>query len=489
MSFALLPASICGYDVDDIFAYSTVKQVTIRDARLGLLFYALNLGIAVYILIYQLCWQGGYLSFVVPTNSVRMSLQQPTASDGRSCNPNKVSCHDNFTSPAVLPYCWTSERKTQNISGVSFPTLNCSYMDGADASSLRGKSILMTTSVHAYEQKLNAACETTPGSYPSSSCQKLWTVGSDAVWYVVDPERFTLLVDHAATAAGVRVDPTKLKGYLLVEAGGPSADSFCRENAGIGDLWDGGRATGAPCYVRPFNDGGSDYFTVGFLLRAMQLSLDTASRAPATRPQTVRSSGIIVRVSIEYYNFWVFHLGTQQEIRYVYTLTPLRQSSYREARIVNTHYPRQRVKQDLHGIRFEFQTGGSLGKFDFTEMLIQLTTSLALLAVSTTVVNLLAQYILKYSEYYRRAMFTSSPDFSDLRAANRLSDEELDGQLRGLQLRVSGDRVSKVMRLLAAGWTESHMSSGGTAISQAQPATFTTALGSHEGVGSYRSQP
>jgi len=487
MGLRWCPGSILGYDVDDLFAYSTIKRVTIRDARLGVLFYTLTFLIAVYILIYQLIWQGGYLAFAVPTNSVRVTLQQPTALDGKPCNPNQASCLDNFTSPATLPYCWTPDRTVQNISGGSYKTLNCSYMDGTDVTALHGTSILMATAVHAYSQQLNPECETSFGSSAAATCQKLWKADADSAWYVVDPEQFTLLVDHTATAPGIEVDPRETTGYLYVADGGSRQDRFCTDNDGISDMWSGARASGAPCYVSPNKAGTADYFHVGFLLDSMGVALDEVSpTSTVAQPELRRYSGMVVRIVIEYHNFRAFHLGVQSRVHYVYKLTALPGSTYKETRNVNTNYPTERVKQDLHGVLFNLQAGGYLARFDFTEMLVQLTTSLALLAVATTVVNLLAQYVLKYSPFYKKAMYTTSPDFSDLRAANALSDAELERELGRMRQRTGGDRVAQVMRLLASGWSEHLMQAEEagieTVIPIEAPETFGSSAPSASGV-------
>jgi len=463
--FSLCPGSICGYDVDDLFAYSTIKRVTIRDARLGGIFYLLTFCIAVYILIYQLVWQGGYLSFATPSNAVRVTLQQPTTSaDGEPCNPNKASCFDNFTSPSALPYCWEPNRTSQRASGGSggeFKTWNCSYMDGAEVAVIRADSILMTTAVHAYSQHVNPQCDSAFGSRAAPSCSKLWQASDDTLWYVVDPERFTLLIDHAVTTptSQQQLDPrSDFVGYLYVDGGSQRQDDFCKKHKGVSDFWSEAGASFAPCYVPPSRVGASDFFSIGFLLDSMGMALDESvvDDGEGPEPQLRRYAGMIVTVAIEYHNFRAFHLGVQKGVRYVYKLQAIPGSSYKETRIVTTDYPTKRVKQDLHGILFELQASGQLATFDFTNMLIQLTTSLALLAVATTVVNLLAQYVLKYSPFYKRAMYTTSPDFSDLRAANHLTDDELQGHLRHMSLSTRGDRVSQIMRLLSAGWTE-HM--------------------------------
>lgn len=50
----------------------------------------------------------------------------------------------------------------------------------------------------------------------------------------------------------------------------------------------------------------------------------------------------------------------------------------------------QRVTRDMHGIKVVTLQTGRLGSFDVTTLLLELTTSLTLLAISTTIVDMLA---------------------------------------------------------------------------------------------------
>ena len=51
---------------------------------------------------------------------------------------------------------------------------------------------------------------------------------------------------------------------------------------------------------------------------------------------------------------------------------------------------------------------GQLGKFDFQTLLVQLTASLGLLAVSTTIVDLVATKLLKDKETYKQSKYEES---------------------------------------------------------------------------------
>ena len=85
----LLPEHICGHDIDEVFAYPTTQFARIRDARLGLFKYILTFGIILYVGIYQLWMNGGYLAESTVTGTTRFTLQQPTKN---ACSPDDVGC-------------------------------------------------------------------------------------------------------------------------------------------------------------------------------------------------------------------------------------------------------------------------------------------------------------------------------------------------------------------------------------------------------------
>ena len=147
---------------------------------------------------------------------------------------------------------------------------------------------------------------------------------------------------------------------------------------------------------------------------------------------------------LQYMAFPIATLGIASEIRYVYKLSRIAGSEYKETRLVSTGYPSQRVAQDLHGVLFEVLPGGSLASFSLTNLLLQLSSSLALFAMATRILDILAQYILKYSPFYRRSMYSTSPNLAALAEATALSDEGLDRELRRCGLQPRGDRVARI---------------------------------------------
>jgi hypothetical protein len=70
-------------DLDDVFAYKTVRTVRIRDRWLGVLFYTLQLAIAAYVIAYQVIVKQQYLKEYDVVGSARLQLLQPSMRESR----------------------------------------------------------------------------------------------------------------------------------------------------------------------------------------------------------------------------------------------------------------------------------------------------------------------------------------------------------------------------------------------------------------------
>ncbi|CAE7881115.1 p2xA [Symbiodinium microadriaticum] len=110
------------------------------------------------------------------------------------------------------------------------------------------------------------------------------------------------------------------------------------------------------------------------------------------------------------------------------------------------------LKKSLHGLLFEVRAGGQLATFDFTQLLLQLTTSLTLLALATVGVNIMAQYVLRYRHYYSEALYDRTADFDNISFLEQKSDEELRQELRDRNLPASGPRERMILRLMEYGY-------------------------------------
>jgi len=448
------PRALFGYSVDDLFAYTAVKSVRIRDARLGLLHYGLMFAIFVYILIYQLLWQLHYLKFSDAMSTVRLQLQQPTTG---GCNPNNSSCEDNFVALDDLAYCCNTSCSLEPSDGgcrchwrPGFKNYYCTYLDGVDASVVRESSIFVTTFTHAYTQLRNPDCFSGIGSLVGTgNCKKVWNTQDSTAVFTTDVESYTILIDHSVACPGNDFVYTsqQMVGKLFVSSHGQLQDQLCASNPNASDSA-GKQTSAAPCYLPAGDLNQPDIFSVGTLLQAAGVSLDSASLADQSHSS--RYEGMVVNLGIAYKN--TEHWRGVVSPSYVYNVSVANKGTYKAREVVSTAYPDKRVKQDLHGIQFQVVGGGQLAQMDFTSLLLQLTSSLTLVAMSTLVVNILATYVLRWRHYYNEGLYDSTPDRHDISSCERHHDSWIEQELQARNLPIMGTRESKVLRLLEHGW-------------------------------------
>ncbi|CAK9006470.1 unnamed protein product [Durusdinium trenchii] len=458
-----IPSTICGADVSDLFAYSTTKYIKIRDARLGLLHYGLMFLIVVYILVYQLIGKLGYLKFNDAQNTVRLTLQEPT----QGCNPNDTGCKDNFASLSQLPYCCAQNSSCKTNSDgscscdyrTSFKDYNCTWLSGTDASVIRESSIVVATFIHEYDQSLNTTCF---NSYPSAAnnCDDLWLIQEKASLFAADVEAFTMLIDHSVTSpkSGLATTSRQMQGMLFVGDNGNDGDvskaikdELCRSNPKAVTAQEGGSSTDhSPCYVPPNSADGLDYFSVGTLLQATGVTLEGESYPGSGH--SARYEGLTINLLIDYSNSRDWH-GLQPNISYLYKPSVVPQSTFKTTLLSPSSLNgQQMLKKDIHGVLFEVRPSGQLAVFDFTQLLLQLTTSLTLLALATVGVNILAQYVLRYRHYYSEALYDRTADFDNISFLESQSDNHLRQELEDRNLPTSGTRERMILRLMEYGY-------------------------------------
>lgn len=279
------PETIFGRDIDDVFAYSTVKFVNIRDRRLGLVKWLLTAFVVLYVCLYSLWYNGLYLESSPLTGACRFTLQQPTVDD---CDPTKPGCLNDYGLPADAAYCGQSSGA---YGGKKYP---CEFYENIGAQKMFDSSLLVSTRVTTLGQSL--ACNATVGA---PTCPTVYDVDTTATAYVMAAERFTVLVDHSVLATSIKhLEGTSgdLDGRLYVKA----ASRLCRDFSASSDPR-GLRATRvAPCYVKPnVTARGLDYFSLAVLLEAAGASLDDVNYGG----ETYRETGASLILEINYENF------------------------------------------------------------------------------------------------------------------------------------------------------------------------------------------
>eukprot|EP01062_Namystynia_karyoxenos_P074498 TRINITY_DN71410_c0_g1_i1.p1 TRINITY_DN71410_c0_g1~~TRINITY_DN71410_c0_g1_i1.p1 ORF type:complete len:547 (+),score=164.08 TRINITY_DN71410_c0_g1_i1:91-1641(+) len=425
MSCWCLPERICGRDTDELFAYPTVRYTLVRDRRLGLLRIGFIVAIFIFIIVVQICYMGSHLVETQPEGTVQFTLMQPmnrcntTARESGSadCGPcyyggfPTAGTHDGWYSPdcyndlprvTALPYCAQSPAKQPG------KKLNCSVESFLEAQTVFESSLLITTRVTNSTQR--RVCDTLDPAH--TYCDRTWTLPTEGEikYYIAGIEGYTIMFDHSMQARkfGIRTYSTAMKSDgLRMPAGHATADYWCRTQ---------GDRDSAPCMIRgnitsehATSGAGSDFFRIDVILAAAGVALDDISHGGGS----YRYTGITVVITVDYKNrnSWAFTPGHDE---YTYSADVFPHTNFK----LNEVVPRgtdERVIVDRHGIRVVFLHSGVLHAFEFNSLLIQLTASLTLFAVSSLLVDFLCTNLLPYHRVYSSYKYVRTVDFSDLR--------------------------------------------------------------------------
>jgi len=223
--------SICGQDLDEVFAYQTPKMVVLKDRKLGLLAIGLKVVIFVYIFIWLILYQGKHLAIADVDGVYRVTLQHPTAD---MCNPDDIECSSNYTSLDKLPYCTQSPDPFVTREGEQGKKRECFMWDNIEAFVDHEQGALFPTRVRRYDQVRGCV----PSEANGYSCDGApWVFLKDDGtpqdhkgeakplydFFVSDIDRFTVMFDHTfRRLGGMQADDHDMAGYWL---DCPSADA------------------------------------------------------------------------------------------------------------------------------------------------------------------------------------------------------------------------------------------------------------------------
>eukprot|EP01062_Namystynia_karyoxenos_P014992 TRINITY_DN15431_c0_g2_i1.p1 TRINITY_DN15431_c0_g2~~TRINITY_DN15431_c0_g2_i1.p1 ORF type:complete len:581 (+),score=162.10 TRINITY_DN15431_c0_g2_i1:75-1817(+) len=473
-------------DIDDLLAYNTIKYVRIRDARLGAMRLVFQLGILVYIVALVLVRDGGYCAKEQPLGTVQFDFMQPTvncsmqerAHESAFGNVTCVTgcpkrgwgtgvltpqhCYDHRQSVQELPYC---RQYTGDPALRAGAVLDCEMEEGDIVGKKWEPSLLFTTVFTRTRQVRACAAALENPLYQGGNCDDVflpqdsgaytaaewqafkndhpWApeVATPQVYFVAGIEDFKIVIDHTVQAAtlGLYSTATSMHGRLKVE----SDHDLCsgRYHNGQYAAWTqavgGERASGAPCYLElQITDGAGGVsapnlhmLDLGVLLAAGGLRLDDLNHVGGATNATYRQTGTTVVLSIEYSNRNAWEMPTGADIHFEYRVAALRGTAYRQQdhEWVAFDWASGRFVKQLsvrQGVRIVAVQSGMLQAFALQVLLLQLTTSLALLAVASAAVDAIALNLLPHRNEYTAYKFQVTEDFSDLREGKVTIDLE-----------------------------------------------------------------
>lgn len=200
----MLPRAILGFNVNQLFAYYTVKYVSIEDHRLGCFYYFLCILIALWVIGFQIVYGNEHYKLYDVEGHTTMTMQQPTR---HGCNPRHDDCSSDFKKPEELPYCHGYKGPKVDVE----PS-ECLYSDYRDLfSSPRAPGhMFVPTRVDRILQKRGCDLKRDDPGW----CQTMWeNVEVHKNTYVADIERFTLMLVSNYARKGIRGTSLKHKGF------------------------------------------------------------------------------------------------------------------------------------------------------------------------------------------------------------------------------------------------------------------------------------
>eukprot|EP01088_Endostelium_zonatum_P014209 TRINITY_DN3014_c0_g1_i1.p1 TRINITY_DN3014_c0_g1~~TRINITY_DN3014_c0_g1_i1.p1 ORF type:complete len:388 (+),score=55.68 TRINITY_DN3014_c0_g1_i1:74-1237(+) len=352
-------------NIDTVLAYSTVKIVTIRDYRLGLIHYLFMIAILAYVFGFTIIYEKRYLLREAPTGSVRISVQSPQTQ-------KKV-----MPPPEDIPYCQIPGRNTYR----NLPIYTCEYWneDLAVFPVLEQSSLFASTRVTVLEKDLQpAGCNLT-----DPNCT--YAVGSSRIVYVAGIENFTVLIDHSmyCTQIDIQANSLGLPGELI----------------GYNGPLPAGNQVG--------QEGKYDILNLGTIIQAAGVDLD----AQGIESQSNRYDGIVLLFFIEYSNTYTFNTGN---IRYQYKVRAVENAEFKSMQPIYTKNVNAVNVYNRHGPRIIFLQTGQLGVFDFPTLLLSFVSGLGLLTISTLIVDLVVLRIMpKTRHLYSQYKYVETPHYNN----------------------------------------------------------------------------
>ena len=402
-------------------AYETAKVVAIRDLRLASLRIFFVVVISAYVIIFELLGSGGYLTASSTVGVVRFSLQHPTLSD---CDPSDRKCRNDFAPLNELPYCQQYD-SNDLYAGNVYP---CEIYESINAQIVSEKSIAIITraSVTNQSQVCRADAMTCPRTYSDAS--------EEYRFYTAQSERFTILFDHAVTASQIcsgqharrdvhyacSAESSQYSGRL--HSKDPELCKLEYQNGKSYVSYRGKQQTdGAPCFIEPNHTAtNQDFFTLDAILRASGVAdiddcnvgtnnADSNSTKDTETCQTYRDTGATLLLNI-YWTDFAPYVGLVDPA-YYYIPQLIAGSSFKQYVPFYKEYRSQRTLLNAHGIKIAVLLGGEFHTFNMLSFIITLTTAVGLLAVATTIVDLLMLYVLPEKERYQDAKYESTEEF------------------------------------------------------------------------------
>ena len=468
-----------GLELDSLLSYSSVRTLVIRDWRLGAAGLGLKFAIFCYLIVYQIILQQAYRRDSAISVSLRTRVRQGAEvyqwrnGSAPFCLGVTAPVHTSallqsyYTlSPDGLLYTYRGPIGSANAIKASgtYPRRNCSYFDEAAAAPLQesDRTFLLTENrvtpqvwsdsrvpCTSSNLSLCAPCPSALVTAPDCDYQPFDAVGDSvtARSYIPDVEFFTINIDHsfvAPQANNLRKSGKEMTGQLLDNAG--ARLNPCAAYSGLG--------LECPDFVSTFGRGGEiDILPLRALMLAAGVeSLDELSGSDKG-PQTssMRQQGLVLILDISYTNYALGNIPnptpggpelggvglgavfTDNTVQYTYRVfaAPATQFQFQLAESALPGAGQSpfaaaplRFFERRYGVRLLITTGGRIGSFFFQTLLVNLVAGLALLGISSTILEFIVFSLCPLRGLFRQLRDRDTVSISELRLAAKKNPKE-----------------------------------------------------------------
>jgi len=342
-------------DLDDLLSYQTVKYLTIKERKLGIIHHTLQFIIFAYIALYTILYQQRYLLLEPPYGTIRATVKEP---------PTWIPAE-------ALAYCW----QNQSSSVKGFQNCNCTYMRGTDVTYPPGQidSVFVSTRIKDTYYNTSGSCND-PINMTTLACVPPSTPSSTYRYYTANIENYTLYMEHAIFGRqnNILVSNFNCEGKMIMPNGQDIA------------------------FNEPNRTG--DILSVQTIVNAADIaSLDDSSGLGSS----YRYDGLLIVAVVTYNNY----VTRPSKFHYMYELYAMPNQdviSMQPTEVLPGGTTRQR---NWYGVRVIFLVVGEIGFFDFPTLLTSLVNGLVLIKVATVIVDLMLLYILPSKKLYTKHKF------------------------------------------------------------------------------------
>jgi len=433
---------------DEMFAYQTVKMVVIKNKKLGLLHYFFMALIAAYLAIYVFVMQKKYLTLDSPISTTRFSTMGP-------CQPLKGQDHLLCTHapasgvPSVgeickgaymcnqLPYCISpddSKFAPDYAHNEANPGKNgklaCMYADHNTVTwpPSEQNAVTLATRMSQYRQHLRKGGIHGPECAPKADAkgsatlpQQDWdcqfeptvTSGESIDAYIADIGNWTLAMSHTAMGLTLPISASGLSMSGDLMRCKPGADCSHYLNYESVKSFDPSIENGgiARMTIDEILDAVVPDSHIGHSHNHSGVNLDDVSKACPGKCKNYKTGkhemysnrfkGMVIMLEITYDNTGLIIADSHSDnIKFNIRFWAAHESTF-GIEVPYLQHGNQRHINHMYGLRFVTMTKGHFGLPTMHAVIIQLTTSVAMLLLSTTMMDILMTRFMLNRDYYK----------------------------------------------------------------------------------------